>query len=160
PQKPASRPITWSHSVLAVAGYHARYGRCSEYIDLLRKLVFDDRNPGFEKNIVASLVSLTFSQILSICERVTRRKPLGKQLAKANAFAANPDKCRHAMRTSHGREKCRFRTCSPRSRHGFWRRGQAGISKPSQENRRFGLWNGSAESSKDPQVLRRCSHSR
>src|SRR6516162_1210012 len=54
----------------------------------------------------------------------------------------------------------RVRTCSPRSRQGFRRRGQAGISKPSQENRKFGLWNGSAESSRDPQFLRMYSHSR
>ena len=31
---------------------------------------------------------------------------LGKQLAGANAFAANPDGCRHSVRISHGREKC------------------------------------------------------
>ena len=46
--------------------------------------------------------SLTFSQILWICEKVTRRKLLGKQLAGANAFAASPDGCRHAVRISQG----------------------------------------------------------
>jgi len=47
------------------------------------------------------IVGLTFSQTLQICEKVTRRKLLGKQLAGANAFAANPDGCRHAVCISH-----------------------------------------------------------
>ena len=46
--------------------------------------------------------SLTFSQIFRFCEKVTRRKLLGNQLAGAKAFAANPDECRHSVRISHG----------------------------------------------------------
>ena len=38
----------------------------------------------------------------SICEKVTRRKPLGMRLAGAKAFAANPDECRHSVRISRG----------------------------------------------------------
>src|SRR5262245_9654658 len=34
--------------------------------------------------------SLTFSRSFPICEKVTRREPLGKRLAGANAFAASP----------------------------------------------------------------------
>jgi hypothetical protein len=49
-----------------------------------------------------TVFNLTFSQILQICEKATRRKLLGQQLAGANAFAANPDTCRHAVRISHG----------------------------------------------------------
>ena len=49
-----------------------------------------------------SAANLTFSQILLICEKVTRRKLLGKQLAGAKAFAASPDECRHPVRISHG----------------------------------------------------------
>ena len=58
---------------------------------------------------VPSKASLTFSQNLRVCEKVTRRKLLGKQLARANAFAANPDPAaatrprdRHSVRISHG----------------------------------------------------------
>jgi hypothetical protein len=35
--------------------------------------------------------SLTFSQILRFCEKVTRREPPGKRVAGAKVFAANPD---------------------------------------------------------------------
>jgi hypothetical protein len=36
-----------------------------------------------------------------LCEMFTRRKLLGKQLAGAKAFAANPDECRHSVRIFH-----------------------------------------------------------
>ena len=49
----------------------------------------------------ALTISLTFSQILRMCEKVTRRKPLGMRIAGAKAFAANPDEsalCAHFLR--------------------------------------------------------------
>src|SRR6516164_7174036 len=42
---------------------------------------------------------------------LTRRKLLGKQLAGAKAFAANPDECRHSVRIFHRVWKMRARVC-------------------------------------------------
>jgi hypothetical protein len=45
---------------------------------------------------------LNFSQAFQTCERFTRCKLLGKQLAGAKSFAADLDECRHFVRIFHG----------------------------------------------------------
>ena len=57
------------------------------------------------KLLPKQLATGNFLTNLEICEKVTCGRLLGRQLAGANAFAANPDPAlldRHAVRISHG----------------------------------------------------------